>query len=224
MSGEIVEPEVERVKLSLAEENLIEQIRNYILKLIPLVQDTKNVLMDLSRHMFEGARSRAAKIREDFKTIHALRFELVRYSARLAVPIAYSSYYLSLVDTLTHLTNSLYKLATYLEYLGYSQIALLERVSTSIQNAMERLASFLSDICTILKYLIESPSKVPNTVSLIQKNWEELMQIIKDLYEGLGQEKAQGPLLLVASTAVDIASGVYVLGEKTLCLYIVRKV
>lgn len=222
MASEIVEPEVERVKISLAEENLIEQVYNYVSRLTSIVQEIKNVLDDLFNQRFEVAKVRSGKIQEDIKALQDLRFGLVRYVTKVSMSITYGSYYISLVDALTSLTNSLHSLILNLELLSSLRMAIGEQLILTLHNVLEQIKHIVSNVCNILKYIIESPSRVPHYISTLQKESGNLVQIFRDLYVGLRLDESYAPVALLLNMLGLVVYSVNNLGEKVACLHILR--
>lgn len=222
MVSEVVEPEVERVKLSLAEENLIEQIHSYILKLATSFQEAKNILDDLFRQRFEIAKTRTNKLHEDLRNIYVSQSSLARYIAKLSMSVANGSYYISLMDVLTSLTGSIYRLMLNLELLSISREVIDEAIIISIQNIVERIKAIMSCVCDIFKYLVVSPSKVYSYASIIEKEFNELIQIFREVYVNQKLDANKLSIIMLMSILNTIIQEVYSLGEKALCLYMIR--
>lgn len=222
MASEIVEPEVERVKISLAEENLIEQVHNYVSRLTSVVQESKNVLDDLFNQRFEIAKIRSGKIQEDIKALQDLRFGLARYATKISMSITYSSYYISLIDALTLLTNSLHNLILNLELLSGLRMALSEQLILSLQNIMDQIKHIILNVCNVLKYIVESPSRVSHYISTLQKELGGLVQTFRDIYVGQRLGESFAPIALLLNALGLVVYSVNNLGEKAICLHILR--
>lgn len=222
MASEIVEPEIERIKISLAEENLIEQIRNYLVKLTIAIQEIENMVNDLFNQKFEIARVRGNKIFEDFKVIYSTRSALTRYVAKVSMSIANGSYYMSLTDTISSLTNSLHKLVLDLELLTATQTNLGEGMLLSLQNILIRFREYVQNLCDIFKHLVESPSKVPSYATVLQKDFNEMLQMLREIYVNKGPGVYTHHIALLIHTLSTITYGLHDLGEKALWLYTLR--
>ncbi|MEM1526263.1 MAG: hypothetical protein QW775_00480 [Ignisphaera sp.] len=222
MSSEIVEPEIERIKLSLAEENLIEQIRNYITKVEMLFQEIDVTIDDIFRHKFESAKTRVIKVYEDLRSVYGFQSTVARYAAKVSVTITNGYYYLSLVDSLMSLTDSLHKLVLDLELTCSAQPRLSETLILYIQNFVKQLREYISYIRSLLLYLIENPTKVPGLATLMEKNFNEILYMIRTIYvnqEGESKGSILGELL---TTLIDLLHNFHIIGEKALWLYTTR--
>lgn len=222
MSSEIVEPEIERIKLSLAEENLIEQIRNYITKVETFFQEIDVTIDDIFRHKFESAKTRVIKVYEDLRSVYGFQSTVARYAAKVSVTITHGYYYLSLVDSLTSLTDSLHKLVLDLELTCSVQPRLGETLILYIQNFVKQLREYISHIRSLLLYLTENPSKVPGLATLMEKNFNEILYTVRTIYvnrEGESQGSILGSLL---TTLINLLHNFHVIGEKALWLYTTR--
>jgi DNA repair ATPase RecN len=222
MTSEIVEPELERVKLSLAEENLLEQIRNYISRLEPLLHEIEGVMDDLFKQKFESARTRIAKVYEDLKSVYETRLSLTRYASKVATSIANGFYYMSLVESLTLVTDYMHRLSLDLTMLCSSRLSLSESLTIYIQNAVGQMREYLSSVREMFLYLIENPSKVSRVSTFAEKKFYDILQVLKNLYESLEYEKQEPMLLDTITTLTSLAYSLRDLGEKTVWIYIVR--
>lgn len=222
MTSEIVEPDIERVKISLAEENIIEQIHNYLVKLASVAQEIENTLDDIFKQKFESARTRANKIFEDFKSIYLTRSNIVRYIAKISILIANGSHYVSLAESLTSLTHSLHKLILDLELLSTMQINLNETLSYMFQNVTKQVREFISHLCNMFRYLVDNPSRIINYSSILQKDFDDIMLLFKEIYTNQDLRACPQLIISFAYTLNIIIYELYDLGEKAVWLHITR--
>ncbi|MEM3980288.1 MAG: hypothetical protein QXF79_03410 [Ignisphaera sp.] len=165
MSSEIMEPEIERVKLSLAEENLIEQIRNYITKVEAVFQEIDVTIDDIFRQKFESAKTRVVKVHEYLKSVYEFQSTVAKYAAKVSVTIANGYYYLSLADSMMSLTNALHNLILDLELTCLIQPRISETLVLYIQNFIKQMREYLSYIRNLSKV----PQKSPDLLHLWRK-------------------------------------------------------
>jgi len=222
MASEIVEPEIERVKLSIAEENLLEQMRNYVSKLAVLLQEIEVAMDDLFRQKFELAKTRIVKIFEDVKSIYEYKSSLARYASKISVSIANGFYYLSLVDSISSLTDTLHKLSLDLGLLCSIKSSASESLVISIQSTVGQLRDYITSIQELLLYLIESPSKVSGSATLIEKKFYDILQTLRSVHEDLGYELREPVLINIITTLTALAHNLHNLGEKTVWMYLIR--
>ncbi|MEM1542080.1 MAG: hypothetical protein QW101_03330 [Ignisphaera sp.] len=224
MTSEIVEPEIERIKISLAEENLIEQIRNYIVKLLWIVQESQHIANHLFNQKFEATRTRASKVVEEFKTVRDIRYNLARYVAKVAVSMIGTNYYVSLLDSITVLSNSLYKFILELELLGLRQIAIDESTILSIQNIIKSIVDYLTCLSDILRYFIESPVKGVQQISKIFRDGDTIIEMYRGIYLSQPYDLKHSSIQITTFilSLGNIIQDLVNLGEKIVWLYTIR--
>lgn len=224
MTSEIVEPEIERIKISLAEENLIEQIRNYVVKLLWIVQESQHIVNHLFDQKFEVARTRASKVVEEFKTVRNIRYNLARYVAKVAVSMIGTNYYVSLLDSITVFSNSLYKFILELELLSLRQTTIDESTILSIQSIIKNIGDYLTCLSDTLRYFIENPVKGAEQVSKIFRDGDNIIEMYRGIY--LSQSHDLKPNSIHINTLIlllgDIIQDLVNLGEKIVWLYTIR--
>lgn len=225
VSSDIVEPEVERVKLSLAEENLLEQTRNYVVRFIWIVREIEHIIDNIFKQKFEIAKTRVNKIVEEFKIINTLRSTLTRYATKVSISIAGGSYYLNLLDTIVSLSNSSYRLVLGLELLSLKQIVIEDEVVLSIQNLIKNVEEFLTCLSDVMRYFIENPAKIEEQTSRIFRTINNMNETYRSIYLLLSRDTKSGNdvyivnfISLLGNFVHDLVS----LGEKVVWLYTIR--
>ncbi|MEM1646372.1 MAG: hypothetical protein QXL96_11050 [Ignisphaera sp.] len=222
MSSEIMEPEIERVKLSLAEENLIEQIRNYITKVEAVFQEIDVTIDDIFRQKFESAKTRVVKVHEYLKSVYEFQSTVAKYAAKVSVTIANGYYYLSLADSMMSLTNALHNLILDLELTCLIQPRISETLVLYIQNFIKQMREYISYIRNLLLYLIESPTKVPGLTTLMEKNFNEMLYTIRTIYVNQVGELQVPTLVSLLIALIALLHNFHIIGEKALWLYATR--
>uniref|UniRef100_A0A7C2VHY6 Phosphate uptake regulator PhoU n=1 Tax=Ignisphaera aggregans TaxID=334771 RepID=A0A7C2VHY6_9CREN len=222
MTSDIVEPEIERVRLSLAEENIIEQIRNYMLRIHDVLQELETVLDDLFKDKRESARARLVKVYENFRSIYSTQSALARYVAKVSISISNGHYYLSMIDTLNSLTSGIHRLLLSLGLLSSARTSLGENTMLSLDTIVKQFREHTSHICVTLRLLVENPAKIPSTASMMEKSFDNMLFTLRTLYLD-SNRVSQDPLLMnLLALLSALAHNLYDIGEKTVWLYAMR--
>jgi len=188
MSSDVLEPRQTRIELSLAEENLIEQLRNIILKLSNMVRDINSILDDIFNDMFESAKLKVPRLLALYREIREENRRAKLYLARISIGLQNSKYYLEIINETTNILESLYTVTTAISALIKQNVVVKESSILYLQKTMMSLSNLLNDYAELLKMLIGSSSKF---LEISDRDIKTLNEI-RDIFEGLFPDVLSG--------------------------------
>jgi len=181
MTSDVLEPRQTRIELSLAEENLVEQLRNIILKLSNMVRDINSILDDIFNDMFESAKLKVPRLLALYREIREDNRRTKLYLARISIGLQNSKYYLEIIDETINILESLYTVTTVISALIKQNVVVRESSILYLQKIMMSLSNLLNDYAELLKMLIGAPSKFLE----ISDRGIKTLNEIRDIFEGL---------------------------------------
>ncbi|ADM28180.1 hypothetical protein Igag_1377 [Ignisphaera aggregans DSM 17230] len=181
MTSDVLEPRQTRIELSLAEENLVEQLRNIILKLSNMVRDINSILDDIFNDMFESAKLKVPRLLALYREICEDNRRTKLYLARISIGLQNSKYYLEIINETINILESLYIVTTAISAIIKQNAVVKESSILYLQKIMMLLSNLLNDYAELLKMLIGAPSKFLE----ISDRGIKTLNEIRDIFEGL---------------------------------------
>lgn len=181
MASDVLEPRQTRIELSLAEENLVEQLRNIVLKLSNMLRELNSVLDDIFNDMFESAKLKVPRLIALYREVREDNRRVKLYLAKISIGLQDSKYYLEILNETTNILESLYTVATIMMILIKQNTTMKESSILYLQKIVVSLSNLLNDYAELLKMLIGVPMR---SLEISDKNAKTLNEI-RDLFEEL---------------------------------------
>jgi len=224
MASDVLEPRQTRIELSLAEENLVEQLRNIILKLSNMMRDINGLLDDIFSDRFESIKLKAPRLLTLYREIREDCRRVKLYLARISIGLQDSKYYLEIVNETTSILESLYTVTTILSALTKQNISLKESSIVYLQKIIMSLSNLLNDYAELLKILIVAPTKFLEISDRSIKTLNEIRDIFENLSSDVfsDRDSVQIIVLIVQELRSIIKSYTNIL-EDLQCLQIMKQ-
>ena len=227
MASDVLEPRQTRIELSLAEENLIEQLRNIVLKLSNMMRDVNGVLDNIFNDMFESAKIKISRLLALYREIREDNRRIKLYLARISIGLQNSKYYLEIINETMNILESLYTVTTAISALTTKQNVVIKESSILyLQKIIISLSNLLNDYAELLKTLIGASAKFLEVSDRDIKTLNEIRDIFESLFPNIFSEEdrdlIQIMLLIAQELRFIIKSSTNIL-EDLQCLQIVKQ-
>ncbi len=226
MTSDVLEPRQSRIELSLAEENLIEHLRNVILKIVNMLRDINGVLDDIFNERFEGAKLKASRLLAIYRDVREDSRRVQLYLARISIGLHNSEYYLEILNETTNILESLYIVSAMMMILTKNSITMKESSILYLQKIITALSDLLNNYAELLKIFIEAPSKFLEMSDRNIKTLNEIRDVFEELFSYIfskeDRDLAQIVLLITQEFRSIIKSSTNML-EDLQCLQIAKQ-
>ncbi len=227
MASDVLEPRQTRIELSLAEENLIEQLRNIVLKLSNMMRDVNGVLDNIFNDMFESAKIKISRLLALYREIREDNRRIKLYLARISIGLQNSKYYLEIINETMNILESLYTVTTAISALTTKQNVVIKESSILyLQKIIISLSNLLNDYAELFKTLIGASAKFLEVSDRDIKTLNEIRDIFESLFPNIFSEEdrdlIQIMLLIAQELRFIIKSSTNIL-EDLQCLQIVKQ-
>lgn len=220
LTSGVIEPGEMQLKVSLAEESIIESIRNAIAKSVEIINDVNNVLEDFLASRFECAKNRVQKALATYANCKEIIGATYLRFARTSATLLHNLHYLNLLNSLNSTVQGIHRMLVHLLLIDKSVVSSNEKAVLGIQRFVTLLTTYLK---TSLEFLNAYLSRSPRSEELLN----QLSKISNDLEDYIRGLAANGfhlnsiiPLMLDMEFLAYSATNLY---EATLCLYLAKK-
>jgi len=220
LASDVIEPRELQIKISLAEENILEGIRNSVTKSIEIVEEVARVLGDLITLRFESAKNRILKslamyasCREAVKAIH-LHF------AQTSAVLLHNLHYLNLLNAFNQMLQNIHKMLLHLLSIGKRELSSNEKTLLSVQKFVALLNMYMKTVEGFLNAYLSRSQKSEELLSQMSRIAIDLEDYINDFASD--DAYSMLPVLIVLDMEA-LAHSVTNLYEAILCLYQAKK-
>jgi len=220
LASNVIEPEELQLKVSLAEESIIESVRNAVARFVEIVDEISRIVEDLLSMRFEGARNRVQKSLATYASCKEIVETTYLRFARTSTLLMHNLHYLNLLNSLSSMLQNVHRMLIHLLPAGKNMVSSDEKALLSLQKFVTLLNMYLKTSLEFFNaYLSRSP-KTEELLNQLSKISNDLESYIKDLVLNNSHFNQLTPITLDMETLAYSATNLY---EATLCLYLAKK-
>ncbi len=187
MSEGVLKPEAELRSVAIAEATVVESIRNALSKIVDVVRELHEALMDLSKGMVESVKVRSDRIWEAKRRVLD---ELRNYSThfiRVRLGLENRDLYLDIFKELRSLTSKLFDISCLLKELAIQSSPKSSSVSLAI-DASKSIIESAESIIDATMTLLDNPR---GSADLLERSFRSLNSLEAMYRESLSEESQQ---------------------------------
>lgn len=222
MSSDIIEPKQLQVQITLAEENLIEQLDGFFNKMSDVINEINGMFNDVFQGRLEVLRTRIIKTLGVDRDLRGVYRSILEYASRVAPALVSSSYYFNILNISLQFLEKVHRLCLHLSLL-HTPLQLNEDIVISIQKILDLLIDGINKLRSILKSYIEFPIKVGDALSELLKTAQNLRTYYDESYTNIKKENLNTISITIMDDVNDIVNSFMGIYEALLCLHTMKR-
>lgn len=222
MSSDIFEPKQIQVGITLAEENLLEQLDGFLSRLLNLMSEIDGMFNDVFQGRLEILRARIAKtlgISRDLRNVYR---GILEYASRITPALVSGIHYLNALNTSSEFLESTHRLCMHLSLLQ-PPLQLNEDVVIFVQKTVNLLMDSINMVRNTLKMYMELPIKVGEYISELLKTAQNLRLYYDESYIKIMRKETNEVFIAVMNDVDDMINSFIRMYEALSCLHAVKR-
>lgn len=222
MSSDIIEPKQLQVRITLAEENLIEQLDGFFNRVLNIISEIDEMFGDVFQGRLEVLRTRIVKtlgVNRDLRNVYR---SILEYASRVAPALVSSIHYFNVLSSSSEFLESTHRLCMHLSLLQ-TPLKMDEDVVIFVQKTLNLLIDGVNRLRNALKIYIEVPVKMGEALSEILK----AIQNLRTYYDESYTRVIKGGIDMVSIAIMDdidnIINSFIRIYEALSCLHAVKR-
>ncbi len=222
MSSGIIEPKQLQVQITLAEENLIEQLNGFFNKMTNIISEIDGMFNDVFQGRLEVLKTRIMKTLGSNRDLRGVYRSILEYASRVAPALISSNYYFNILHISSEFLEKVHRLCLHLSLL-HTPLQLNEDVIISIQKTLNLLIDGVNKLRSALRTYIEFPAKMDEALSELLKTIQNLRVYYDESYINIKKENLDTISIIIMNDVDDIVNSFIGVYEALLCLHTMKR-
>ncbi len=195
MSEDVIRPESEYLRLAMAESNIIERLRELLIKLSDEVSEVYDAANDLFQNRYEALKARFEKIRKYKREFEELYRHSMFYLVRVGIGLQHRDVYARIYLGLLRFSESIETVGFRFVELAEAKASVDDDIVLGVQKFLDYIRNSLSQLATASQLLSMNATKALESIDEVLRNEDLCDEMYRDLYLALISRSEKLPTL-----------------------------
>jgi len=194
MSEDIIKPESEYLRLTMAESNIVERLRELLVKLHDEVGELYNAMNDLFQCRYEALKTRFERVHRYRREFEDLYRHAMSYLVRVGIGLQHRDVYARIYLELLRFAKTIELVCFHLVELAETRASVDDDIVLGVQKLVDYVRSSIMQLATATQLLSMNASKALENVDEVLRNGDLCDLMYRDLYLALISRHDRIPL------------------------------
>jgi len=222
MDSDVIEPKQLQIQITLAEENLLEQLDNLYTKVIGIINEVQEMFNDIFQDRLEIVKTRITRVIGAYRDLRNNYRGILEYASRVSSALMTANHYLNILNASSDLLEKIHKLYIHFS-LVHNPSELNEDIIISAQKILSLLIECIDKLQNILRSYIGMPTRADKIIDDLSTSIQNLSSYYDESYVNSMREKINMLSVIIMDSLGDVVNSFIKIYEALLCLHVVKR-